>query len=96
EVFGNPILIEIKKEINSKVLESVTKNINKLINNNFAESCLVFYDNLEGLKKTDLPNTSKYLFIQISDFITKLNDGDFNDSIRKIRNEIVHNRFSNG
>lgn len=95
-VIGNPILIEIKKEINSKVLESVTKNINKLINNNFAESCLVFYDNLEGLKKTDLPNTSKYLFIQISDFITKLNDGDFNDSIRKIRNEIVHNRFSNG
>lgn len=92
-IIGNPILIEIKKEINSKILESVTENITKLISNNSAESCLVFYDTLKEINKKDLPNTSKYLFIQISDFIEKLNDGDFNDSIRKIRNEIVHNKF---
>ncbi len=92
-VIGNPILIEIKKEINSRVLENITENIGKLLTNNFAESCLVFYDTLKGIEKKNLPNTSNYLFIQISDFIAKLNDGDFNDSIRKIRNEIVHNHF---
>jgi hypothetical protein len=92
-VIGNPILIEVKKEINNKVLDSITENISKLLANNFAESCLIFYDTLKGIEKKNLPNTSNYLFIQISDFIAKLNDGDFNDSIRKIRNEIVHNQF---
>jgi len=92
-VIGNPILIEVKKEINNKVLESITETISKLLTNNFAESCLIFYETLKGIDKKNLPNTSNYLFIQISDFIAKLNDGDFNDSIRKIRNEIVHNQF---
>jgi hypothetical protein len=92
-VIGNPILIEVKKEINTKSLESIIENISKLISNNSAESCLIFYDTLKGIDKKNLPNTSRYLFIQIADFISKLNDGDFNDSIRKIRNEIVHNQF---
>ncbi len=59
---------------------------------NSTESCIVFYDYLNGVNKSNLPNTSKYLFIEISDFIEKLNEGDFNDSIRKIRNEIIYNQ----
>jgi len=92
-VIGNPILIEIKKEINLNNLDSLRNNVIELINNNSAESCLIFYDYLNGLNKKELPSTSKYLFIQISDFIEKLNDNDFNESIRKIRNEIVHNQY---
>lgn len=89
-IIGNPILIEIKKEINSKNIINIEKSIEKLISTNSAESCLIFYDYLKDINKRELPNTSKYLFIQISDFIEKLNENDFNDSIRKIRNEIVH------
>lgn len=92
-VLGNPILIEIKKEINSKNIIDLKNNIEKLISNNSAESCLVFYDILIDIGKRDLPNSSKYLFINISDFIEKLNEGDFNQSIRKIRNEIIHNQY---
>lgn len=92
-VLGNPILVEIKKEINFNSINKLQKTIEKLIENNAAESCLIFYDDLIGLSKKELPNTSKYLFIQISDFIEKLADKDFNDSIRIIRNEIVHNQF---
>lgn len=89
-VIGNPILIEIKKELNNNNISKIQKTIHKLINNNSAESCLIFYDILNGIKKDDLPNTSKYLFIQISDFIENLNKNDFNESIKKIRNEIMH------
>lgn len=92
-VIGNPILIEIKKEINKKNINEIRTNIEKLINNNFADCCLIFYDNLRDLEKKELPNTSKYYFIKISDFIEKLNSNDFNESIRKIRNEIVHNQY---
>lgn len=90
-VIGNPILIEIKKELNSQNIKKIQENIHNLISQNSAESCLVFYDYLKGLDKNKLPNTSKYLFIQISDFVDKLNENDFNGTIRKIRNEVVHN-----
>ncbi len=90
-VIGNPILIEIKKELNTRNLEGLQNTLNKVISNNSAESCLVFYDYLKGINKEELPNTSRYLFIQISDFIEKLNHNDFNETIRKIRNEVVHN-----
>ena len=92
-LIGNPILIEIKKEINKNNLESIKEIVNKLITNNTAESCLIFYDQLKGINKKELPNTNKELFIQISDFIEKLNGNDFNESIRKIRNEIIHNQY---
>ncbi|MFC4478584.1 toll/interleukin-1 receptor domain-containing protein [Flavobacterium chungangensis] len=92
-VLGNPILIEIKKEINKKNIGEIESNVNNLIKNNFAECCLIFYDNLKGIEKKELPNTLNYYFIQISDFIEKLISNDFNESIRKIRNEIVHNHY---
>lgn len=95
-IIGNPILIEIKKEINAKNILQLKDTFDSLTSKNSAESCIVFYDYLKGIDKINLPNTSKYLFIEISDFIEKLNEGDFNDSIRKIRNEIVYNQKQNG
>ncbi|WP_396162870.1 toll/interleukin-1 receptor domain-containing protein [Flavobacterium sp.] len=92
-VIGNPILIEIKREISKRNIGSIRNNIEKLINNNFADCCLIFYDYLTDIEKNELPNTSKCYFIKISDFIEKLNSNDFNESIRKIRNEIVHNQY---
>lgn len=92
-VIGNPILIEIKKEINANNIQVLKTTLDNLTSKNSAESCLVFYDNLSGIEKNNLPNTPHCLFIQISDFIERLNEGDFNESIRKIRNEIVHNKI---
>jgi len=92
-VIGNPILIEIKKEINKNNIKTIQKTVDNLIKNNSSESCLIFYDSLKGIEKKELPNTSKYIFIQIIEFIEKLNKYDFNNSIRVIRNEIVHNQF---
>ena len=65
-ILGNPILIEIKKEINSKNLPTLLKNI---ASNSNTSSFLVFYESLKGVKKGELPNNPKCLFIQLSDFI---------------------------
>jgi hypothetical protein len=92
-IIGNPILIEIKKEINRKNINTLKDTVNNLGNNSSAESCLFFYESLNELSKKDLPNTSRFLFIQISDFIEKFKQADFNDAVRKIRNEIVHNQY---
>lgn len=92
-IIGNPILVEIKKEINRGNIDKLRETVLNLVEKNSAESCLVFYDHLNGLSKKELPNSSRYLFIQISDFIEKFKDSDFNGSIRKIRNQIVHNQF---
>jgi len=93
KIIGNPILVEIKKELNNKNIITLNNTLTELVNKNTAESCLVFYENLKGINKKELPNTSRYLFIQISDFVEKFKDSDFNNSIRKIRNEIVHNQY---
>jgi hypothetical protein len=92
-VIGNPILIEVKKEINRNNIDKLKETLLNVSNNNSAESCLVFYESLKDLSKNDLPYTSRYFFIQISDFIEKFKTSDFNESIRKIRNEIVHNQY---
>jgi hypothetical protein len=92
-IIGNPILIEVKKEINKHNIDNLKETVFSLVNNNSAESCLVFYESLKDISKKDLPNTSRYLFIQISDFIEKFKTSDFNESIRKTRNEIVHNQY---
>lgn len=92
-VLGNPILIEIKKEINTNNIKYIKDFVNKLISDNLAKSCLFFYEDLKGMSKKQLPNNNTSLFIQISDLIDKLNKNDFNESIRKIRNEIVHNQY---
>lgn len=92
-VIGNPILVEIKKEINRNNLVVLKKTVTNLINKNSAESCLIFYDKLKGVTKKELPYTSRYLFIKITDFIDNLDTTDFSGSIRKIRNELVHNQY---
>lgn len=92
-VIGNPILIEIKKEVNKNNIDALKRTVFNLIEKNSAESCLVFYENLNGLEKRDLPNTARSLFIEISDFVEKFREADFNGCIRKIRNEIVHHKY---
>ena len=92
-VIGNPILIEIKKEISLDNLESIKSLLSKLLETNPAESCLIFYESLRNIDAKELPNTPHYLFIKISDFIEKFKTSDFNQSIIEIRNEIVHNKY---
>ncbi len=92
-VIGNPILVEIKREINDNNFDELKNTVLNLVKTNSAECCLVFYEYLRGISKRDLPNSSRSLFIEISDFVEKFRDSDFNGSIRKIRNEIVHNQL---
>lgn len=92
-VIGNPILIEIKRELNTLNINQIKNSVDEILNKNIAECCLIFYDDLVGVSKSDLPNSSRYLFINIIDFIEKLNTNDFNESIRIIRNDIVHNQY---
>jgi hypothetical protein len=91
-ILGNPILIEIKKEINKSNLKLLNDTLQGGFSNYPAESCIVFYDRLQGLDKRMLPNSSKCLYIQISDFIEKLDNRDFNAAVKQVRNEIVHQK----
>jgi hypothetical protein len=92
-ILGNPILIEVKNELNPDSLKKLSQNILETINLSPSSSFLVFYDHLRNLTKRDLPNTAKCFYISITDLLDKLKTSGFNDAVKQIRNEIVHNRF---
>lgn len=92
-IIGNPIIIEIKKNIDIKELNNLTALLHSVLERNVAEACIIFYDKLTGIDKKELPNSPKCLFIEISEFIQKLDGRDFNESIKLIRNNIVHNFY---
>lgn len=92
-ILSSPILVEIKKEINRNNIDQLSNQVFKGINNHSASSFLIFYDQLSGLTKSELPNTPKSLYIQISDLLAQLAVRSFSDSIRLLRNQIVHNKF---
>lgn len=92
-ILGSPILVEIKKEITRSNIDKISDQVFKGINNHTASSFLIFYDRLSGLTKSELPNSSKSLYIQINDLLAQLAVRSFSDSIRVLRNQIVHNKL---
>ena len=84
-LLGNPILVEISKTLSSAKISTFLNEISK--NNN--HSYLFFYETLRD-DNTELPSTSRCLFISIYDLLQKLKSLDFSDSIRQLRNEIAH------
>ncbi|MGJ1335295.1 MULTISPECIES: toll/interleukin-1 receptor domain-containing protein [Sphingobacterium] len=91
-LLDNPIVIEVKTEINRSNLETIINNLTKLNTiNTLVGSCLIFYDRLGNLKQEDLPITPRQLFISIRQLVFELQFQDFVASIKKIRNNLVHN-----
>lgn len=89
-LLGNPIIVEIKREISNSNLEELLLNLDKLKNRNPINSVLIFFDHLRGIKNSDLPITPNRLFIAIPDLINELEHTGFASAIKKIRNNIVH------
>ncbi len=85
-IMGNPILVEIKRNLNQNNVSTFLDQLTKF-NNSY--NYLIFYKTLKP-ESFSLPNSNKYLFIKIEDFLQKLKLNDFDNSIRIIRNEIAH------
>ena len=91
-ILGNPILIEVKTELNPKNVYQLANMVSEYLRTSTATSCLVFYERLRGLDKSEVPITSRCLYIQVSDLLEKLKVYGFSDAIRTIRNELIHNK----
>ena len=89
---GNPIFIEVKKDLHSRNIKSLFKELCDGINNSNAKSGIVFYENLINLSFEELNkyNSKKLFFVKLQDFLIKLENEDFNNAILDIRNEIVN------
>ncbi len=90
-ILGNPIVVEVKRVIRKTHLNSLTNFIKSILENNSANSVLIFYDSLSGIALKDLPVSPNKLFIDLNSFVHELDTKGFASSIKKIRNDIVHN-----
>ncbi len=90
---GNPILIEVKREIHSRNLKLIVSEFTKAIDNSNAKTGIVFYDYLTNVDRTELINksSSQLFFIEIKEFLQTLNNVDFSQAIINTRNKTVHN-----
>ncbi|MBS1778724.1 MAG: toll/interleukin-1 receptor domain-containing protein [Bacteroidetes bacterium] len=91
QVLGNPIVIEVKKEINPTNLKNLIAQLNTLISSNPANAAIIFYDELRQIEEKDLPATPYLLFIAIPELVKTLEKGGFATAIKTIRNYKVHN-----
>ena len=92
-VLGNPILIEVKREVHSRNLRTISSDFKKALNNSNAKTGIVFYDYLNNVDKTELLNksSSRLLFVEIKEFLETLNKVDFNQAIINLKNKTIHN-----
>ena len=90
---GNPILIEVKREIHSRNLKHILSDFTKALDKSNAKTGIVFYDYLTNIDRTELINksSSQLFFIEIKEFLQTLNNVDFNQAIISIRNKTIYN-----
>mgnify|MGYP003576960868 CR=1 FL=1 len=90
-ILGNPILIEVKKQITPRNIDALQKQIKRALEKTNAKGGIVFYNELTGSPKNIWEaTTSNILFISILKLIEKLQSKDFEDAIASCRNEIIH------
>lgn len=89
-ILSNPIIIEIKAEINSSNIKSLLQNLEKLSYTPIS-SVIIFYEHLVSIRREDLPNTQNRLFISIPEFVKELKGKGFASCVKRIRNTIMHN-----
>jgi len=88
-MMGNPILIEIKKRIDRRILENLQDQIRKW-KTLIGSSIIVFYDRLENVRERDIATFGDILFISIPELVEELESKGFASSIKNIRNRLVH------
>ncbi|HUT72880.1 MAG TPA: TIR domain-containing protein [Desulfatiglandales bacterium] len=91
-IFGNPILIEIKRSIKSAAqVKKVTDQLLRYMNKSNSRSALVLY--LEGLPSFEAQTAAQQfniIFFQLEEFIEQLQEKSFSGIIRTRRNIIAH------
>lgn len=91
-VLGNPILIEIKRNIRDRAQAlKVTDQLTRYIEKSNSKSAIVFY--LEGLPSDRVQKLSErfnILFFRLGDIVEQLQNKSFADTIRSRRNFIAH------
>jgi hypothetical protein len=91
-ILGNPILIEIKRNIrNRSQALQVTNQLLSYLQKTNSRFAIVLY--LEGLPSSSIQEFSKQfnvLFFQLGDFVEQLQNKSFADTIRIHRNIIAH------
>ena len=90
QILGNPIIIEVKKEINSKNLPKLVSQVRSLKSSNPSNSVIIFYNKLKGIEEKDLPANPHQLYIAIPQLVNTLDSGGFASAIKTFRNSIVH------
>ncbi len=92
-VLSNPILVEVVKNLDRKRLNDLQILVQQTVQRMPTSSFLIFYYDLNGITKKQLPNNPKCLFIQMSDLMSDLRMVGFAEAITKLRNQIVHNPY---
>lgn len=91
-ILGNPILIEIKRNIRNRAQAlKVTNQLLSYIEKSNSKYAIVFY--LEGLPSNrvqELTNRFNILFIRLGDIVEQLQNESFAEIIRVRRNIIAH------
>lgn len=91
-ILGNPILIEIKRNIRDRAQAlKVTNQLLSYIEKSNSKYAIVFY--LEGLSSNrvqELTNRFNILFIRLGDIVEQLQNESFAEIIRVRRNIIAH------
>jgi|GEM_PF-3768820 len=89
-LFGNPIIIEIKRQITKSNLSSLLSNLESLKTSNPIGGVLIFYEELKAVKESELPATPSRLFIPIGKLVDLMETNNFSSAVIKFRNRLVH------
>lgn len=92
-VLTNPILVQLVKKLTRAKLRTLEDWFHDTLAKNPTSSFLIFYDDLSGVVKKELPSNPKCFYIQIADFMSYLRETGFNEAISKIRNQVVHKLY---
>jgi hypothetical protein len=88
---GNPILVEIKRNLQNKSqINSITDRLKLIMEKSNSRSTLVLYHESNVRKLADIPSVPTILFIEIRELLQKLEYNSFGDIILRLRNRIAH------
>jgi len=84
-LLNNPINIRVKNIINPT-------NLPFSFSNNSIGSTIVLYDKLVNITPKHLPISSDIIFISIPNLVGELSSHGFAESIKRVRNALIHNK----
>jgi len=88
--FGNPILVEVRKELYPRQLNHYLKTFSEAIERANAKYLFVFYNEGDNGILSRFPIVGNIIFLHLEGFLKYLNNDDFEHAIIKYRNELIH------